>query len=252
MGDAAKRFLHATHLYWQFLDEANRMPELPPPWVCPLQCWWPRSAREPKMESAAYWPDDEGDRHRAKGPSIDDLERLAEEACREAGVWEHSSPDVRKKIRTLLEKTIALPLDYDMKANPAAVDIWFEEYRELKPYCDEPYRDEPMLTAPATVTELARKVGIDLAKKRGKGSGGRKQNDEHLARDLFDGWRAYEPEDGRKTKAGYFAQRSDVQTLKTLEARERKSASLRALLDSALHLHNEKTKQKQKQRARRN
>ena len=146
MGDSIKRFLRAAHLYWQFLDEANRMPELPPPWVCPLQCWWPRSEREPKMESAAYWPDAEGDRHRARGPSIDDLERLAEEAGREAGVWEHSSPDVRKKIRTLLEMTIALPLDYDMKAYPAAVDIWFEEYRELKPY-----RDEPMPTAPATV-----------------------------------------------------------------------------------------------------
>ena len=158
MGDAAKRFLHATHLYWQFLDEANRMPELPPPWVCPLQCWWPRSTREPKMESAAYWPDDEGDRHRARGPSIDDLERLAEEAGREAGVWEHSSPDVRKKIRTLLEKTIALPLDYDMKAYPAAVDIWFEEYRELKPYGDEPYRAEPMLTKPATVITKPKRI----------------------------------------------------------------------------------------------
>jgi hypothetical protein len=78
--------------------------------------------------------------------------------------------------------------------------------------------------------------------------GGRPLNDEALARDLLDGWRAYEPEEGRKTKDRYLAQRTDVQVLKTEEARQRKVTSLRRALNSALHLRCEKTKQKQRAR----
>jgi hypothetical protein len=78
--------------------------------------------------------------------------------------------------------------------------------------------------------------------------GGRPQNDEALARDLLDGWRAYKPEDGRKTKDRYLAQRPDVRMLKTPDARQRRIVSLRRALNSALHLHNEKTKQKRQAR----
>jgi hypothetical protein len=78
--------------------------------------------------------------------------------------------------------------------------------------------------------------------------GGRTQNDEALARDLLDGWRAYEPEEGRKTKDRYLAQRPDVRVLKTEDARQRKIATMRVALDSALHLRREKTKQKKRLR----
>ena len=81
-----------------------------------------------------------------------------------------------------------------------------------------------------------------------RGGGGRPQNDEALARDLLAGWKAFEPEDGRKTKERYLAQRPDVRVLKTEEARQRKIASLRVALDSALHLRREKTKQRRQAR----
>ena len=77
---------------------------------------------------------------------------------------------------------------------------------------------------------------------------GRKQNDEALARDLLNGWQAYEPEEGRKIKDRYLAQRPDVIVLKTEDARQRRIASLRVALNSALHLRSEKKKQKQRLR----
>jgi hypothetical protein len=110
------------------------------------------------------------------------------------------------------------------------------------------------------VASLAEHLGIRLrriavmtashpAKTNGsRGRGGRKQNDEALARDLLDGWRAYEPEDGKRMKDRYLAQRADVRALKTEEARQRKIVSLRVALESAQHLYREKTKQKQQAR----
>jgi hypothetical protein len=77
---------------------------------------------------------------------------------------------------------------------------------------------------------------------------GRPQNDEVHARDLLAGWTAFEPEEGRKTKDRYLAQRPDVRVLKGEDARRRKIASLRVALDSALHLRREKTKQKRQSR----
>jgi len=73
---------------------------------------------------------------------------------------------------------------------------------------------------------------------------GRSQNDEALARELLIGWRAYEPEDGRRRKRDYLAQRADVRALKTEDARHRKIASLRVALESAQHLCREKAKRK--------
>ncbi len=81
-----------------------------------------------------------------------------------------------------------------------------------------------------------------------RGRGGRPQNDEDLARDLLAGWKAFEPEEGRKTKDRYLAQRPDVRVLKSEDARQRKIASLRVALDSALHLRREKTKQRRQAR----
>jgi hypothetical protein len=77
---------------------------------------------------------------------------------------------------------------------------------------------------------------------------GRPQNDEDLARDLLTGWDAFDPEDGRKTKARYLTQRPDVRVLKTEDARQRKIATLRVALDSALHLRADKARQKQRAR----
>ena len=70
--------------------------------------------------------------------------------------------------------------------------------------------------------------------------GGRPPIDEDLARDLLAGWKAFEPEDGRKTKERYLAQRPDVGVLKTDDARQRRIAALRVALDSALHLRADK------------
>lgn len=77
---------------------------------------------------------------------------------------------------------------------------------------------------------------------------GRPQNDEDLARDLLAGWKAFEPEEGRKTIDRYLAQRPDVQVLKTEEVRQRKIASLRVALESAQHLRADKARQKRKAR----
>jgi hypothetical protein len=110
------------------------------------------------------------------------------------------------------------------------------------------------------VASLAGHLGIRLqrvalmvdsqpTKASGKTGGkprGRPQNDEDLARDLLAGWKAFEPDEGRKTKDRYLAQRPDVRVVKTEQARQRKIASLRVVLDSALHLRREKTKQKRR------
>ena len=101
----------------------------------------------------------------------------------------------------------------------------------------------PFIEEPPASEEIAEK-------KTGSNSrrGGRPQTDEDLARDLLDGWRAYEPEEGRKTKDRYLSQRPDVRVLKTEDARQRKIATMRVALDSALHLRREKTKQKKRLR----
>jgi len=70
--------------------------------------------------------------------------------------------------------------------------------------------------------------------------GGRPPIDEALGRDLLAGWKAFEPEDGKKTKERYLAQRPDVQVLKTDDAKQRRIASLRVALNSAMHRRAEK------------
>jgi len=105
-----------------------------------------------------------------------------------------------------------------------------EAFDALAPFAEEPPK-------PAT-------PGSEQQTGNGRGRGGRPQNDEALARELLEGWKAFEPEEGRKTKDRYLAQRPDVRMLKTEEARQRRIASLRVALDSALHLRREKTKQR--------
>jgi hypothetical protein len=73
--------------------------------------------------------------------------------------------------------------------------------------------------------------------------GGRPPKDEALARELLAGWRAFKPEDCRPRKVDYLAQRDDVKAIKTEEARQRKIASLRRVLDSAQHLRAAKKRQ---------
>jgi hypothetical protein len=119
------------------------------------------------------------------------------------------------------------------KQYAAALAAWFVEYLALGSFIGEP---------PAAAATSEKKTGGS------RGRGGRPPNDEALARDLLDGWRAYEPEDGRKTKPRYLAQRDDVMAVKTEQARQRKIASLLVALNSALHLQREKTKQKQRAR----
>lgn len=74
--------------------------------------------------------------------------------------------------------------------------------------------------------------------------GGRRPTNDALARDLLAGWKAFEPEIGRRLKRDYLAERADVRCLKNKDARERKINSLLVALDSALHLQREKTKRK--------
>jgi hypothetical protein len=95
----------------------------------------------------------------------------------------------------------------------------------------------------AMVSPLPTRPGESRQQTVRKKSGGRPPNDEALARDLLDGWQAYQPEDGRKTKPRYLAQRDDVRVLKTEEARQRKIASLRRVLNSAQHLKAAKKRQ---------
>lgn len=105
-----------------------------------------------------------------------------------------------------------------------------EEFAEaldaLAPFVGEPPK-------PAT-------MGSEKPTGDSRSRGGRPPIDEDLARDLLAGWKAFKPEDGRKTKGRYLAQRPDVRLLKTDDARQRRIAALRVALDSALHLRAEK------------
>jgi hypothetical protein len=117
-------------------------------------------------------------------------------------------------------------------------DEWTAKRRRLRAAIDAlaPYSRPP-------------KAAGSLSKKQSSSKPvGRPQNDEELARDLLDGWRAYKPENGRPRKEDYLAQRPDVRVLKTEQARQAKIASLRTALDSALALRRSKARQKRKAR----
>jgi hypothetical protein len=117
-------------------------------------------------------------------------------------------------------------------------DEWTAKRRRLRAAIDAlaPYSRPP-------------KAAGSLSKKQSSSKPvGRPQNDEELARDLLDGWRAYKPENGRPRKEDYLAQRPDVRVLKTEQARQSKIAALRTALDSALALRRSKTRQKRKAR----
>jgi len=90
---------------------------------------------------------------------------------------------------------------------------------------------------PAPLTEAAEKKANSS-----RSRGGRRQNNEPLARDLLAGWKAFKPEEGRPRKLDYIARRPEVMAMKSPEARERKAALLLTALNSALHLRCEKKK----------
>jgi len=167
--------------------------------------------------------------------------------------------DIREHVSELVEKSEALDsavsAAFTVKRTPA--ELVLSRNRRV-PQAKRDAIDDGI----QSVASLAGHLGIRLQRialmagsQSTKASGmpdekprGRPQNDEALARDLLDGWRAYEPEEGRKTKDRYLAQRPDVRVLKTEDARQRKIASLGVALDSALHLRREKTKQKRRLR----
>jgi hypothetical protein len=171
--------------------------------------------------------------------------------------------DIREHVRELVEQSQAL--DDSVSAaflvkRTASTEEWSRNRRipqAKRDAIDDGIQEVALLAGhlavrlqrvAAMVPPLPTRPGESRQQTVHKKSGGRPPNDEALARDLLDGWRAYEPEEGRKTKDRYLAQRADVRALKTEEARQRKIASLLVALQSAQHLHREKTKQKQRAR----
>lgn len=105
------------------------------------------------------------------------------------------------------------------KRYAAAISAWFAEYLALAPF----ERAPPAAPGSAAVRKASseqRRIG-------------RPVNDEQLARDLLEGWQAYEPEEGRKRIEGYLAQRADVRALKTEQAQRNRIAFLRTAYESA-------------------
>jgi hypothetical protein len=164
------------------------------------------------------------------------IKRLTDAAAKESLAWGRLFKVADSRVRALARAAAALGKPYNLAPEEygKALSRWQAAFDALAPFVGEPP------TSAASTSE--KKTGGS------RGRGGRPQNDEDLARDLLAGWKAFEPEEGRKTKDHYLAQRPDVRVLKTDEARQRKIASLRVALDSALHLQREKTKQKRRAR----
>jgi hypothetical protein len=159
------------------------------------------------------------------------IKPLTEQAAKEALTWGARFTEVESRVWSLSRATEAV-----QRGDPPysrALAKWQIAFDALAPFIEEP-------PAPAAASE--KNIG------NGRGRGGRPPNDEDLARELLAGWKAFEPEEGRKTKDRYLAQRPDVRVLKTEEARQRKIASLLVALDSALHLQREKKNQKRRAR----
>jgi len=170
---------------------------------------------------------------------------------------QHFAADIREHVGELVEQSEALDAAvsaaFTVKRTPAQV-VKSRNHRVPQA------KREAIEDGIQTVAGLAEHLAVRLQRiaimagsrpiKTGSSSKpvGRPLNNEALARDLLAGWKAFEPEDGRKTKDRYLAQRPDVRAVKTEDARQRKIASLRVALDSALHLHREKTKQRQRAR----
>jgi hypothetical protein len=159
---------------------------------------------------------------RAEPPS--NIKDIASTAAKEALVWGPQFRFIESRIRLLCKAITKVQEGFGYSS---ALAEWQEAYDSLAPFEGEP-------PAPAATSE----------KKPGGKRPGRPVSNEALARDLLDGWRRFEPEEGRRTKRGYISQRPEVRVLKSPEARERQTALLLRMLDSALHLRREKTKQR--------
>ena len=179
-------------------------------------------------------------------PDDSEIRKALLEARKEAAAWGPLFPVIEARLvaldtaaNMLQQYAAATYYQNRCSADEEADRDYIARHEEFADALDAlaPFIEEPPTAA-----------GSTFEKQTGSSRGGRPPNDEALARDLLAGWKAFEPEDGRKTKERYLAQRPDVRVLKTEEARQRKIASLRVALDSALHLRREKTKQRRQAR----
>lgn len=136
----------------------------------------------------------------------------------------HVEPKTGSLLQAVFQRLKRQP-ELDHAKYASILERWFDAYNALNAFAGE-----PLLTA------------VPSEKKTGSSRTGRPHNDEDLARDLLAGWQAFEPEEGRRRKRDYLAQRADVRVLKSEDARRRKIDSLLVALNSALHLRNAKTK----------
>lgn len=154
------------------------------------------------------------------------ISHLAADAATEALRWGEQFALVESRVRALTKETEAIRKTPQRLRH--LLGRWLAAFDALAPFVGEP---------PGVATATAEKQPG-----RSRGRAGRPQKDEKLSRDLLDGWRAYETEDGRRLKRSYIAQRADVRVIKSREARERKIESLLLALNSAQHLKREKAK----------
>jgi len=114
-------------------------------------------------------------------------------------------------------------------------DWLIEKRRYVRPAIDALH---PYARPPAPLIEAAEKKANSS-----RSRGGRRQNNEALARDLLAGWDAFNPEDVRPKKPDYIARRPEVMAMKSLDARQKKAALLLTALNSALALRRSKARQ---------
>jgi hypothetical protein len=194
-----------------------------------------------------------------KQPDNTEMRKAVREAVKEAVKWGSLFPVVESRIKALdkaakLLTSFAAPHCY---TNPS--DQYWEECDDGETRCfgpskmqadhDYSLRHDEFAEALDALAPFVEGPPEAAGSSPGRQAGetkraGRKPSNEELARDLLDGWRAYKPAEGRRRKDDYLAQRHDVQALRDPVAKQRKIASLRVTLESALHLRREKKKQR--------
>ena len=182
----------------------------------------------------------------SRAPGSCDLDRMHAAALREGEDAGRLFDLIEQRLSTLSDTTASLLA--------MAADSWSSQYSLVKrDYAKHLLQWQRAYDALGRFIELppassSTTPGSEKQTSNSRGPVGRPQNDEALARDLLAGWEAFEPEEGRKTKDRYLAQRPDVRVLKTEDARKRRTASLRVALNSALHLRADKARQSRRAR----
>jgi len=128
MGDAVKRFLHATRLHCEHCCEASQMPLIPPP------CQWPDSNRDAYLQ---------------REPNQDTVRARCDRAMAETG----SSATVADRVVRLFEETrnlfmLARNSDVDKREYWKAYGDWSTAYEALRPYGIEAETPEPHIQQP--------------------------------------------------------------------------------------------------------